>query len=128
MPVSEILIWLMKKVKYINEYKESVEKVALFNSTEEYFGKKYYRIYLTIEATPNGVRSLMESREPSPEAGEQLKKYYHASSDEYISFYSGYYSSEIVKVHYEWIQEVMRLTLQRGDYEREINNFERDDC
>ncbi len=131
MHTSQISQWLIERLHLIRENKQDVKGVHLHNTTEVYFGKTNFRIYLEIEVPPyinDKLSALLEGEryEETEEEKYLCKLNRAADENDYITFRAIQVPDHIVSVHYEWISEIIRLWRKEGDPEITVDPFKHD--
>ena len=103
-------------LKVIRELKEDIQDVYIYNKVEDFFGKKYCRIYVEINLIPNPSHSQYE-----------IEKYLYNNFENfgikpYFSFYLGssnYNSKDEIlenreeQMHYYYIHNLLEWELKK---------------
>jgi hypothetical protein len=114
-------------LKVIRELKEDIQDVYIYNKVEDFFGKKYCRIYVEINLIPNPSHSQYE-----------IEKYLYNNFENfgikpYFSFYLGssnYNSKDEIlenreeQMHYYYIHNLLEWELKKVNIKVNVDKFE----
>lgn len=114
-------------VKVVHIYKEEIKEIQISNEIEEYFGKKYCRIYVKINLKEDSYKHYEIQTKIATE-------FYNCGEKEYFSFYLGsteYYKDDNEEqlhnrgeeVHYYYIYNLLYLYLKEDNIPIKLSWF-----
>lgn len=114
--------WAFERIRFINQYRDKIEKVKFYKATEEYFGKKYHRIYFLIQTN---IIPIFKPHSELTDKDRLTNALYSFDQTvpNYQSFYSITYTETEIRNNYEWITGLFNLLVKDKNLSYEIEQY-----